>query len=177
MDVWAIRDVNDNELSSDDKEEIQQARKFINGFNEEDMLFNQELLQLSQNFNANWDHGDHSEGNASEYEDSSYPDSPISSNEEEIDEGRKKKRDKGIRYNPNTKPEDTFFFVGQEFADAKEFKKALSNYSICHARDIYFTKNMYSRVGARCKAVRCSWKIWASRLEKDQKFSVKTFTS
>ncbi|KAJ8430267.1 hypothetical protein Cgig2_030666 [Carnegiea gigantea] len=49
MDIWAIRDVNDNELSSDDEEEIQQARKFINGFNEEDMLFNQELLQLSQN--------------------------------------------------------------------------------------------------------------------------------
>ena len=42
MDIWAIRDANENELSSDDEEEIQQARKFINGFNEEDMLFNQE---------------------------------------------------------------------------------------------------------------------------------------
>ncbi|KAJ8424412.1 hypothetical protein Cgig2_032083 [Carnegiea gigantea] len=37
MDIWVIRDVNDNELSFDDDEEIQQARKFINGFNEEDM--------------------------------------------------------------------------------------------------------------------------------------------
>ena len=42
MDIWAIRDANENELSSDDEEEIQQARKFINGFNKEDMLFNQE---------------------------------------------------------------------------------------------------------------------------------------
>ena len=63
--------------------------------------------------------------------------------------------------------------MGQEFAYAKEFKKALSNHRICHARDIYFMKNMYSRVGARCKAVRCLWNIWASRLEKDQNFQLK----
>ena len=93
------------------------------------MLFKEELLQLSSNLNANWDHGDHSEVNASEYEDSLDPDGPVSSNEEQIDEGRKKKMDKGIQYNPNTKLGDTFFFVGQEFADTKEFKKALSSYS------------------------------------------------
>ena len=86
--------------------------------------------------------------NACEYGDGLNPNSLISSDEEEIDEGRKKNRDKGIQYNPNTKPEDKFFFIGQEVTDAKEFEKALSNYSICHARDIYFMKNMYSRVGA-----------------------------
>ena len=47
-----------------------------------------------------------------------------------------------MRYNPKTNPRNTIFFVGQEFVDALEFKKALSNYCICHARDIVFTKNM-----------------------------------
>ena len=41
------------------------VRKFIDGFNEENRLFEGELIQLSQNLNGNWDQGDHSEGYAS----------------------------------------------------------------------------------------------------------------
>ena len=43
---------------------------------------NEELLQLSQHLNANCDHGDHSEGNASEYDDTLDPNSLITSDDE-----------------------------------------------------------------------------------------------
>ena len=80
-----------------------------------------------------------------------------------------------MRYNPSTNPQNTIFFVGQVFVDAVEFKRALSNYCICHAKDIVFTKNMYSRVGARCKDKSCSWKIWASKAGSDCGFIVKIY--
>ena len=153
LDLWTAREETDGELSNDD--EIQDIRKMLMRFSDEDRLFEEELYQLSQNIKAKWDRDEPNEGYVSEYEDSSDLDSLAESGEEQDDECKKKDKQKGMRYNPNTNPQNTVFFVGQAFVDVVEFRRALFNYCICHAREIVFTKNMYNRLGARCKDKSC----------------------
>ena len=71
--MWTAREETDGELSNDD--EIQDIRKMLMRFSDEDRLFEEELYQLSQNVKAKWDRGEPNEGYLSEYEDSSDLDS------------------------------------------------------------------------------------------------------
>ncbi|XP_057252090.1 uncharacterized protein LOC125494166 [Beta vulgaris subsp. vulgaris] len=68
------------------------------------------------------------------------------------------------------------FFVGQQFENAKTFRKALIDYSIEIGRELPFTRNDPNRVGARCmnKEKGCPWRIWASMEKYKRNFMVKT---
>jgi len=71
LDLWTAREETSGKLSDDD--EIQNARKMLVRFSDEDGLFEEDLYQLSQNVKVKWDHDEPNEGHVSEYEGLGYP--------------------------------------------------------------------------------------------------------
>lgn len=68
------------------------------------------------------------------------------------------------------------FFLGQQFEDAVEFRKAVTTYCVSIGRDVDYKKNDKSRIGAACKAKDkgCPWYIWASLEREKGAFTGKT---
>ncbi|KAL2940123.1 Cortactin-binding protein 2 [Bienertia sinuspersici] len=119
--------------------------------------------------------GDNNIGSCSEYEDdSSDLDSPPNSDAEEDDCGYllpppKKIKKSRLSAKANKLQLGSFelkspFFIGQQFEDAVEFRKAITNYCVSIGRDVDYKRNDKGRIGAACKAKDkgCPWYIWAS---------------
>ena len=67
------------------------------------------------------------------------------------------------------------FKVGLVFSDAKEIRRALQNYSIRNTVTINNIRNDPKRIEAVCKPD-CSWKLKASKDNRNDAFTVKTYS-
>ncbi|KAF2291241.1 hypothetical protein GH714_020829 [Hevea brasiliensis] len=80
-------------------------------------------------------------------------------------------------FNMDRDIDDPTFKVGMIFSTRDEFKNACRAYGIKHRFELYFPKNDFQRVQARCKK-EYGWKIWASKLHpkdpNDQTMQIKT---
>ncbi|XP_058085656.1 uncharacterized protein LOC131233075 isoform X3 [Magnolia sinica] len=73
---------------------------------------------------------------------------------------------------------DQPFAVGQAFADADSFRRALRDYAIANKVALRMVNVCRERVTAKCLGEGCSWRIHASQLRRDlDAFKVKTFRS
>nr|GLL37801.1 Transposase, MuDR, plant [Ipomoea trifida] len=111
----------------------------------------------------------------SDYISSSDPGSYKSTSEASDVDDAQRKRSSGLHYKPNGTFED--FFLEQIFNDSKQFKLALSEFSLKNQFAYTFKKNDSVRVRAKCSATGCKWEILASIHGNDNSFRVKTYHS
>ncbi|XP_056697778.1 uncharacterized protein [Spinacia oleracea] len=138
----------DDEEVVDAIEKVKQAKKTERDYEEE----LKQLERVAQNKRKQPDDLD------SEYEDSTDLDSPDEASDEE----------------DWTTPQETVFYVGQEFDNAEQLRKAITDYSIFHGRDVHLSTNKKNRIGADCKVQGCKWRIWASWATGKRTFQIKT---
>nr|GMD22426.1 Transposase, MuDR, plant [Ipomoea batatas] len=107
----------------------------------------------------------------SDYISSSDPGSYKSTSEASDVDDAQRKRSSGLHYKPNGTFED--FFLEQIFNDSKQFKLALSEFSLKNQFAYTFKKNDSVRVRAKCSATGCKWEILASIHGNDNSFRLK----
>ncbi|KAL2923128.1 hypothetical protein RDABS01_014619 [Bienertia sinuspersici] len=123
-------DMNDEEIT-DALEKVKQDKKIERDYEEE----LRQLERVVENKRTQLN------GMDSEYEDSTDLDSPDEASEEEdcghLVPVQPKIRRSSVfkKYKQGTTPQDTVFYVGQEFDNAEKLKKAIRDYCIFHARD------------------------------------------
>ncbi|KAL5553064.1 hypothetical protein UlMin_040465 [Ulmus minor] len=80
-------------------------------------------------------------------------------------------------FNAKTDLKDPKFQVGQVFASADLFRKAVRAHALKQRRAVVFEKNDPNRIRVGCKSENCGWQIFASILSEDRRtFKVKTYT-
>lgn len=165
----------DEQGSDNEDDEVREARKKIKVEKklEFDLLTEiQSIERLSQR-----SHQHDFEEECSDYDSDNHLDSPEISDAEDyghlIAEQPKPKKKKILTHSSHMltlrHDDEKHFFLGQQFEDANEFRKAITNYCVSQGRDVDFTRNDQTRLGAKCKAKDkgCPWYIWAS-LEKEK---------
>ncbi|XP_050229266.1 uncharacterized protein LOC126678406 isoform X2 [Mercurialis annua] len=117
------------------------------------------------------DEGHRSDGNGSTYYSSddlgSYE---IAGSGSEEDDAKRRKSGKR-KYSHKTVSD---LALGMTFSDAKEVRKAISNYSVTHGKPVKFIKNEPDRVRVKCVEQNCPFLLLASRPNKDERMEIKT---
>lgn len=70
---------------------------------------------------------------------------------------------------------DPRFELGMCFPDNVTFREAVRQHSIKQGRQVVFTVNHKNKVQAKCKHESCSWMIYASKVQHEDTFQVKTY--
>ncbi|XP_022849913.1 uncharacterized protein LOC111372004 [Olea europaea var. sylvestris] len=70
---------------------------------------------------------------------------------------------------------DPVLEVGLKFRLKKELKVVVKNFSIANRFEVHFPYNDRHRLDDRCKDKKCPWRIWASPLEEDSAWQIKSF--
>ncbi|KAL2921740.1 Protein FAR1-RELATED SEQUENCE 6 [Bienertia sinuspersici] len=174
----------DEEGSDHDDDEVRGAREEIKLHNNKEKDLENELLNIRRQSTMCDDPlTDAEDGSGSDID--SFPESPLNSDTEEgignlvPDSPEKRKRNVAThsRHMLTLRVDDgSHFFVGQQFEDAKELRKAITNYCVSQGRDVVLTKNGKKKMGAKCRAHDrgCPWWIWASSDSEHGTMVVKT---
>lgn len=114
---------------------------------------------------------------SSEYEDSDedVPASPNSSSNSEWEGDEPKKIEKVVYpiFNPNTPMKEIKFELSMTFTGVEQLRNAILDYAVGKGKAITMPVNEKTRVQARC-AKNCPWNFWASYVEKDKCFRIKS---
>ncbi|KAK1365099.1 hypothetical protein POM88_040660 [Heracleum sosnowskyi] len=77
-------------------------------------------------------------------------------------------------FNPKTPMKNINFEPGLLFTSVQVLKNAIIDYAVEQKREIWYSKNDLQRVQARCRD-NCPWYLFASRVDTDGAFQVKTY--
>ncbi|KAK1370160.1 hypothetical protein POM88_036252 [Heracleum sosnowskyi] len=104
-----------------------------------------------------------------------------SSDHEEFDlnklrRGKNRKKQKPIfpTFNPNTPMELIDFQPGLIFTSRQLLRDAIRNYGVAKQRRVFIKRSDFKRLQAKCRD-NCKWELWASRLQNDEAYQVKTY--
>ncbi|KAK1361483.1 hypothetical protein POM88_045957 [Heracleum sosnowskyi] len=99
------------------------------------------------------------------------------SDNEDVVSTRKNKKNQQPNYptfNPNTSIEHIEFEPGMIFTSREQLKEAIRNYAVAKQRRVFIKRNDFKRMQAKCREG-CKWELWASRLNNDEAFQIKTY--
>ncbi|KAL2896876.1 Lactotransferrin [Bienertia sinuspersici] len=174
------KDVDYDELGSDNEDdEVREARFLIQ---DEKKAENEYLNEEDSLVRLAGRKGKILEDNDGDYEDDSSDFESPPNSEDEDDYGYllpKDSKKKKVKMASNQlffgkNEQQCPFYLGQEFENASEFKKAVTNYSVRIGRDLQYSRNDAKRVGVKCKVENCSFYIWTSLESCKKTFIVKT---
>lgn len=89
------------------------------------------------------------------------------------DESEKKHKKSLPVFNPNTEISKIKFEVGLRFSGPKQLKEAVRNYAVANAVSLKFMINKPNKIQVICSEG-CPWKLFASWMNKERSFQVKT---
>ncbi|KAL2922025.1 Transposase for insertion sequence element IS905 [Bienertia sinuspersici] len=132
----------DEEGSDNEDDEVREARQKMKTDKKHEIDLLTEIRSIERLAKRNHQHNFQEDG--SDYDSDNFFDSPDCSDEDDCGHLIAEQR--------------------QQFEDAIEFRKAVTNYCVSQGRDVHFSRNDKNRIGARCKAKDkgCPWYIWAS---------------
>ncbi|KAF5198850.1 Mudr family transposase, partial [Thalictrum thalictroides] len=77
-------------------------------------------------------------------------------------------------YNPNSDPFKYEPQVGMKFANPKELKFSLICYAVANGKNIRFSRSAHYKLEVKC-VKGCPWRIWASWMQREKSFQIKSY--
>ncbi|KAF5182025.1 hypothetical protein FRX31_028389 [Thalictrum thalictroides] len=77
-------------------------------------------------------------------------------------------------YNPNSDPFKYEPQVGMKFANPKELKFSLICYAVANRKNIRFSRSAHYKLEVKC-VKGCPWRIWASWMQREKSFQIKSY--
>lgn len=165
-------DENDDELFKARKDLLEEKKRIHNYEEEAIMIKKLATSKFGADMNLGSDFKDNDSDVESPYElfdddECGFLSAPVS---------HKKVKNPKMSYVEGNRVRETVFYMGQQFENANQFRKAIIDYCVHHGRDTPFNRNEKDRIGAHCffKDQSCPWKIWASWENGKRSFTVKT---
>lgn len=148
---------------------MRDAREIIQTKKTKEHAFREEMESLSRVAQRKGKSLERDVDNDDEDDSSDFDSPPTSEDEDDVgyllactNEKRKKRVVHGKGLVVGRLLEECPFFLGQEFENADEFRKTVTNYCLSIGRDVNYTKNNAKKLGARCAANKCPFYIWTS---------------